>query len=188
MGKKELIYKINESLNQVYLNYKDEIVNVIKYTIENIKGDTKKNIQEIHCKTDLDTGFHIPGFYMIFNTDPDAANHCKCKIEYKDCQYNCVYRGQAYCIKDRLISHLFYTVDGKYDNCMKIKLNNKNYNINISDKKLFCDDKVQPPDIGFPDWAWLVIKITLSNTKQGTREMFETAFDEAYGKPIYSVK
>lgn len=182
----ELIKKINESHAKIEKKYKKNIIEVIKKIIDKLDDNTKK-IKIIESQKDLEKDFHTTGFYMIFNTDPDAAKHCKCKIKYRDCQYSCVYRGQAYCIKDRLISHLFYSVDGKYDNCMKIKLNNKKYNINLSEKKLFCDKKVQT-DIEFPDWAWLVIKISLRNTKQGTREMFETAFDEAYGKPIYSVK
>lgn len=68
---------------------------------------------------------------------------------------------------------------------MKIKLQDDKYNINIATKKLFANNKEQT-NIPFPDWQWLVIKITLKDSKQAIREMFETAFDKEYGKPIYS--
>lgn len=88
-------------------------------------------------------------------------------------------------MKDRLESHLFYKQNSAYKSCLKIKLKNKKYNINIFNRNLYLDGLLQK-NVKLPNWNWFVIKIPLLNSNQAIREMFETAFDKEYGKPIYS--
>ena len=74
---------------------------------------------------------------------------------------------------------------------MKIEFKKKKYNINIEEKTLYEDGKPinkEPFNEEIFNHQWIVIRIALENSKQAIREMFETAFDNKYGKPVFSVK
>lgn len=123
---------------------------------------------------------------MIFNDMKDIDG--KCKVKYNNVEYTCVYRGQAYAIEERLKSHLFYVPNGQYECCMKIKIKNEKYNIDIGSKKLYKKNmEVQTASL-FPNCNWLVIRIALPESTKFVREMFEAAFDKKYDKPPFSDK
>ena len=62
----------------------------------------------------------------------------------------------------------------------------KKYNVNIEEQTLYLNGKKTSAD--FPKGEWIVIRIPLDNSKQAIREMFETVFDNKYGKPVFSEK
>ena len=177
MKKNELIETINKINTQITKLSEPSIKQIIQ---ENLK---KKPI--VICKKEELKG--SVGFYMIFSnvsvTDSNA-----CIINHGGEEFTCVYRGHSYNMKNRLLSHLFYEPNSQYPNCMRIKIKRKKYNINLETQKLYVDKK-ETSEATFPsDQKWLVITIPLTNSKQAIREMFETVFDQTYGKPIYSDK
>ena len=186
MKASELIKIINDIQDGIGKAFEKEIQDIIKDALspQSLKS---KNAKKVTAVQDLD-GWDSSGFYMIFNNATQPDNHCTCTIEYGDetKKYTCVYRGHSSHITDRLKSHLFYSSTNLYPNCMQVIHNGKKYNINIASNELFNKD-----DKSKETWnacEWLVVKITLSSSKQGTREMFEGAFDSVYQKPIYSCK
>ncbi len=187
MNIKEIIETVNKIQNLIENMLADNIGDEIQKTIDKCKsGNDKKNMHAVANKVDL-KGFKTVGFYMVFNTDNNKNNMCQLKIQYKNKEYYCVYRGQSYHMHDRLISHLFYQPNGPYPNCMKVEVNGKKYNINLEEKALY-EKNVKVVNANYPSWEWLVIKISLQKTKQATREMFEDAFDKKFGRPIYSFR
>lgn len=177
MNKKELIQSINKLNNQIFKLIEPNIREII----ENYVKD-EKFYNLIKSKTDIKGS---NSFYMIFSNNISFTN-IGCKIQYNQKSFYCVYRGHSYTTKERLISHLFYDKNSKYPNCMKIKIGAEKYNINIQEKKLYKNGKSM--EIKFPEGDWIVVRIPLPKSKQAIREMFETAFDNKYQKPVFSEK
>ena len=177
MKKEELIRTIN-GLN-------DEIEKLVEPSIQAIiecSVSENKNHELIQNKDDVKGSV---GFYMIFSNNTNFTN-TGCTITYNNKPFYCVYRGHSYTTRERLISHLFYDKNSKYPNCMKIKIGVEKYNINIEEKKLYKNGKSM--GIKFPGGDWIVVRIPLPKSKQAIREMFETAFDNKYQKPVFSEK
>ena len=169
----KVINKINDS---IAVAFEKEIQAIIQETL-----NESNNIRIVKQESDL-TRFQTVGFYMIFNNDSTVSNSCNCTVTHNHQLFTCVYRGHAYHIKDRLKSHLFYTAKSPYKSCMLVEYAGKKYNINIFTQE--CFQKGIKKNVSLPQCDWVVVKITLSHSKQATREMFETAFDNIYGKPI----
>ena len=180
MNESELVRAINTINKSVEKAFENEILAIVEKNLPQ-----NDQIQPITSQSDL-KGFSVAGFYMIFNNDPNAPKHCTCSFSKNNKTYTCVYRGQANPMKERVESHLFYSPTGRYDNCMLVTHNGNEYNVDIS-KSIFYT-KGKKTGIGFPRYEWFVVKISLPNSKQETREMFEHVFDRKYGKPIYSHK
>lgn len=184
------IMKKNEVLKELIENYntfEKQQIKIIKPLLdeESIK---KYNFKIVEKKADLSKDINSTvGFYMIFSSVKPRSSVCKLMLEVDDETFYCVYRGHSCKMKDRLISHLFYDPNGKYENCMKVLIDDNKYNINIETKTIY-DNKQVNENVVFPDNKWLVKTIVLSNTKQGIREIFEMTFDELYNKPPYSDK
>lgn len=181
MKANELVRAINTINASVEKAFENEIISIIEKSLSQ-----NGHIQSITSQSDL-KGFSVAGFYMIFNNDPCAPQQCTCSFSKNKKTYTCVYRGQANPMKERVESHLFYSPTGRYDNCMLVTYNGSEYNIDISKPTLYQKGK-EINGIAFPQYEWFVVKISLTNSKQATREMFESVFDKKYGKPIYSHK
>lgn len=175
MKKSDLIKSINEINDKICKLVEPNIQEVIRQYISN----TSK-YELVKSKDDIKGSV---GFYMVFSSNRTFTKKA-CKIKHNGSDFYCVYRGHSYNTKERLISHLFYEQNSKYPNCMKIEINSKFYNINIGKKELYPNGNNEK----FPKGEWIVIRIPLSNSKQVVREMFETAFDNKYGKPAFSKK
>ena len=173
----ELIETINSLNNAIFKFAKLIICAIIKNRLnDSRKIITVKSEKEI-CGSN--------GFYMIFSDNKEFPKN-KCIVKHNKTKYHCVYRGHSYNMRKRLISHLFYTPGARYDNCMKITVENGEYNINLDQRELYLNGKKGRKT--FPKGNWIVVTIPLGKSKQGLREMFERAFDEEYGKPAFSKK
>ena len=177
MDKKELIQSINKLNDEICKLIEPNIREIIETYVKD-----EKSYNLIKRKTDIKGS---NGFYMIFS-DNISFTKTGCKIQYNQKSFYCVYRGHSYHTKERLFSHLFYEVNSEYQNCMKIVLNSKKYNINIEEQTLYLNK--EKTSVDFPKGEWIVIRIPLDNSKQAIREMFETVFDNKYGKPVFSEK
>ncbi len=177
INKKDLIESINKLNNEICKLIEPNIREIIETYVKD-----EKSYKLIKSKTDIKGS---NSFYMIFSDNISFTNK-GCKIQCNHKSFYCVYRGHSYHTKERLLSHLFYESNSKYQNCMKIMLNSKKYNINIEEQTLYLSGKKTSAD--FPKGEWIVIRIPLDNSKQAIREMFETVFDNKYGKPVFSEK
>lgn len=188
MKASKLIKKINSLQKAIEDVFQDEVKNIIDSSLNGGVLKESKDCKKIKSISDLE-GWDTNGFYMIFNNHIVQQNTCTCqvKLDGENKPYICVYRGHSYHLKDRIQSHLFYDFSTSYNSCMQVLVKEKKYNIDISKGTLYFKGEPQK-NLEFPRCNWLVVKITLSNSKQSTREMFESVFDSVYGKPIYSDK
>lgn len=71
-----------------------------------------------------------------------------------------------------------------YENCLKIEVNNKLYNIDLENNLMFNEEE----ELSLIQYNWFVITVPISNSDSKFRRIFERCFDELYNKPAFSRK
>lgn len=134
--------------------------------------DKKINKSKMIKYDDINNIKRNGGFYIILSDYKVDENLCEFQINEEGIgKLRAVYRGQTINRNKRLVGHLFRNkYEGKDTKFMKVDGNN---GINI--------DK-EP----YNHYSWIVIEYSLDKTSQEIKIQMEKAFDQVFGKPIFS--
>lgn len=169
------INKITETANKIYYN---EFKKFFKRHIKNdmiIEKDRK--IQSIRIKniSDAQKLYNNEGFYIILSDYKYSDNPCrfvlKEKINESIVELKAVYRGESSHRQTRIIGHI-----------LKKHYNGDDKNFMIVDGKIGIDINESP----YSNYIWKVILYSTPGCLQNIRIQAELAFDDVYGKPIFS--
>ncbi|MFJ7825469.1 hypothetical protein [Psychrobacillus sp. NPDC096623] len=141
-------------------------------------------VKQIHTIVDLNKIPNQPGFYLIFTDYKNGfkdINSCTAILNNNP-NARVIYRGESYNARTRLESHLF---NDTYHRNLKSAVNrNDNYKVCI---KLSENENVNldsPSRV--TEASWYVAYHGMRKSNRTIREMAEEAFDDVFGKPIFS--
>lgn len=166
--------------NQAMKDIKDKFVVFFRQDVDNgiisngYMNDIKVLKHKIEIYKDIENVQKNDGFYIILTNFEIAKNTCGYEINEDGIgKLKAVYRGQATDRNSRIIGHLFKNrYNGSNTNFMTINLDN---GINID-------------TMPYKNYKWFVIEYSLNGTRQDLRIQMEKAFDEVFGKPMFSPK
>jgi hypothetical protein len=163
-----------------------------KYEIGILNNSSPKIIvKEIKCPEDLeDIPSHSPGFYVILSDYKNGftnQNLCDMKLNGLP-DVRAIYRGEAYNVRLRLLSHLFKNL---YDQERNNDIQN---DINRDDNYSVClklDDREEKginidKDKNLAKSRWFVAYHGMRYSDGPIRKIAESAFDDVFGKPVCS--
>lgn len=189
---------IKEILEEAHIKIKEQYF--ISF-FESLKGNYEMGIlnnsspkiivKEIKRPEELeDIPSHSPGFYVILSDYKNGfANENLCEMKLNGLpNVKAIYRGEAYNVRLRLLSHLFKNLydqerykdiqnyinrDDNYSVCLKLN-DRENQGINIDKDKDLTKSR------------WFVAYHGMRYSDGTIRKIAESAFDDVFGKPICS--
>ncbi|MFD2943259.1 hypothetical protein [Flavobacterium notoginsengisoli] len=174
-----MINIIKESKSKIRMQAEEQRIrtNIIGYLKECNYASPSSSFQVIDIKNlkDLQAIYSGPGFYILMTDLKFEDNNCL--FQHDD--FQAIYRGHSYFVKDRIMSHLFnldYNKNPskhrtKYTVCLKIEDGVEGININ---QQPYCN------------YSWKIIVHKMKDSSKMIREQAELAFDCIYNRPSKS--
>jgi hypothetical protein len=172
----ELIKQSKLKIKEIQDRFKADIITYLKSCDYNLISK-KYQVVDLNNFDDLNKVYSGIGFYVILTSKNFTYNECQFIIS----DLKAIYRGHAYKVKDRIMSHLFSTNYKLKESKAKYK---SNYTVCLK-----IEDGVNGIDIDtkpYSEHKWKLVVHKMRGSTELIRQQTEQAFDDIYKQPIKS--